>query len=170
MRHIKNIFTTVVGLCKRGAIMDSFLEFGDAFDISGTGTSSYYVKTLTNTEKFYDATHGAGVGRGTPLYINVTVNTAFAGNSASTIQIWLQTSADGSTWASGVMFAAMTASACATIGVSIVKAAIPAVDLAQYMQLIAVVPTGMSAGAVDAWIGLEAPTGPEDTTTYGWTS
>lgn len=161
MKTIKRAVTALASLFGVGGILDAKLEFSDGQSIAAGITNS------TNIINFGSAINGAGVGRGTPVYLNVTVNTGFTGAVTGTFVTYLQTSANGTTWASGIRFASMTASNLATAGVTIVRVALPAHDLAQYLSL--AFDSGPAViGAVDAWLSLEAPTAPLDTKTYGW--
>ena len=168
MNIFKNMFKAVASMlnARAGGIMDAKLEFSDAQTITATG----YLPHSKSTNDIYllDATAGAGWGRGTPIYLVVRVNTAFQGNTSSTIVVYLQTSTDGTTWSSGIAFASRTSSQCATVGAVIVAVPLPSHDLTKYISLDYYFPTGMSAGAVDAYLSLEAQTMPLDTTQYGW--
>jgi len=167
IKRIKAAFASLFGI---GAIMDSILEFSDAQAATTTVTAGICHVDSTNVIDLGDA-YFAGIGKGTPIYLNVTVNTAFGGNAtASMFYVWLQTSTNGSTWACGLRFIVANASNLATVGYSIVKAALPAHNLARYLQLVYESPKGMTDGYVDSWLSLEAPTSIGDTTTWGWTA
>jgi len=143
-------------------MLDAKLELSDAQSIGGAAGSV----TSTDIINLGGATQQPG--RGKPLYLNVVVNTAFP-SGATTLQVCLQSSTNGTTWSSKVTFASTALSNLATAGVSIVRAAIPAHDLGQYLSLDYLTSAEVVAsGKVDAWIGLEAPTSPYDTTQYGW--
>lgn len=167
IKRVKAAFASLFGI---GAIMDAILEFSDAQAATTTVSGGICHVDSTNVIDLGDA-YFAGVGRGTPIYLNVTVHTAFDGNAtASMFYVWLQTSTDGSTWASGLRFIVANASNLATVGNTIVRAALPAHDLARYLQLVYECPKGLTEGYVDAWLSLEAPTAPYDTKTWGWTA
>jgi hypothetical protein len=167
IKRLKAAFASLFGI---GAIMDSILEFSDAqalvANAGGGAVGTVYIIPSTNYIDLGDA-YMAGVGRGTPVYLNVQVNTA-CNNSAATIQVFVCTSTDAATWATNLQIASLLGSACATIGVTIARVALPAQDLARYIRL----GYGMSYAAntmkVDAWLSLEAPTQPYDTKTWGW--
>ena len=173
MNTIKRLKAVVASWIGVGAIMDDILEFSDAQSIAlggpvgGTQTHA----DSTNIINFGDAYVGKTVGKGTPVYLNVQVNTAFAGTAASVLDIYLNSSADGTTWASGPKLGVITQANAATIGVTILRQAFPASEygLNKYLCLV-YSGTGMTSGAVDAWLSLEAPTQPLDTKTPGWTA
>lgn len=141
---------------------DAKLLLSDAQDIPTTVDES---SSSTNHIDLGDATQMPG--RGTPLILNVVVNTAFAGSAGSKLKVALQDSADGSTWASKLIFPEILASAAATPGVKIAAVALPQDDMSRYINLSMETSTGMTSGKIDSWVGLDAPTGPEDTVTYG---
>lgn len=144
------------------ALLDDKLVLCDAQDIptavAGSANSTNYID-LGDANQM--------PGRGTPLVLNVIVNTAFAGSAGSKLKVSLQDSTDGSTWASKLTFAEILASAAATPGVKIAAIALPQDDMSRYINLALETSTGMTSGKLDAWIGLDAPRGPEDTVTYG---
>jgi hypothetical protein len=146
------------------AILDDKLVLCDAQDVpTAVGGSA-------NSENYIDLGDATQMpGRGTPLFLNVVVNTAIAGTAgASKLQVALQHSADGSSWASKVVFAAQLVDALATPGVKIAAISLPQEDMERYINLALYTETGLTSGKIDAWISLEAPArGPEDTTTYG---
>lgn len=127
-------------------------------DVGGSSSSENYIDLGDSTQM---------PGRGKSLILNVTVNTAFAGSAGSKLKIALQDSADGSTWGSKLIFNEILASAAGTPGVKIAAIALPQDDMEQYINLSMETSTGMTSGKIDAWIGLEAARGPEDTVTYG---
>lgn len=143
------------------SLIDAKLELSDAQAITGTGS-----KTSEDIINIGGSTQNPG--RGTPLYLNVVVNAAFP-SGATTLQVCLQDSADGTTWASKITFAAVALSALATPGISVVKIPLPSTDLRQYLSLDYLLSAEVAAGGkLDAWVGMEAPTGAYDTTQYGW--
>lgn len=151
------------------SLMDAKLEFDDANTLN-TGLTGNRASHSQNVIDLGGATQMPG--RGTPLYLNVVVNTGFTNSTSTKLQVTLEDSADNSTWSSKVTFAATAVANLATAGVSIVKAAIPAHDLQRYLRLEylfnADYGDASDTGKADAWIGLEAGTSPYDTKQYGW--
>lgn len=145
------------------AILDSKWVFSDAQTLAGISGSN--CSNSTNVIDMGDATQQ--MGRGTPLWLNIVVNTGFTGAAASTLVAALNHSADGTTWASKLIFASITASAAATAGVVVAQVALPQESLNRYLQLSYLRALGLSSGKVDAWIGLDTPRTPQTSTTYG---
>jgi hypothetical protein len=164
MEKVKRMKAALLSFFGIGAIMDSILEFSDAQALVGRGPTY----NSTNLIDLGDA-YFAGVGRGTPIYLNVQVNTA-CNTAAATFQVYLCTSADNSTWATNLQIASLLGANMATIGVTICRMALPAQDLARYLRLSYDFGYTAATLKVDAWLSLEAPTQPLDTKTWGWSA
>jgi hypothetical protein len=175
MEKVKRMKAALLSFFGIGAIMDSILEFSDAQLLTGRSgggvdatVGGVYVIPSTNTIDLGDA-YFAGVGRGTPIYLNVQVNTA-CNTAAATFQVYLCTSADNSTWATNLQIASLLGANMATIGVTICRMALPAQDLARYLKLGYGFSYSSATITVDAWLSLEPPTQPLDTKTWGWSA
>jgi hypothetical protein len=177
MKQIKRIKAAIASLFGIGDLMDSILEFSDAqalvamsggSSVGSTGNAVYIIAS-ENTINFGDAYVGKAAGRGTPVYLNVQVS-AVCSNAAATIQVFLANSADGTTWATPLQIASMLGSACATVGVTIARLALPANMLGKYLRLGYGMSYATDTMSVDAWLSLDAPTAPLDTKTWGWTA
>jgi hypothetical protein len=168
---LKKVKAAILSERKVGDIMDAVLEFSDAQSLNGatpyqvSAACFNNVQASTNYIDLGDAYVGKGVGRGTPVYINVSVNTAH-NTAAATFQVWVATSSNATTWATNILIASLLGANLATVGVTIARVALPAQDLARYIQL----GYGISNGTikVDAWLSLDAPRAPLDTVTWGW--
>lgn len=119
--------------------VDSNLVLSDAQAITVTASSTNYVK-LPNTT----------VGNGQPLYVHLSVETAFASTSA-TIAVALQDGATASFAATEIALAATAVSSLQTVGTEWVWALPP--DTKQFVQLKYTVATPSAAtGKFDAYI------------------
>ena len=177
MNTIKKVKAAIASLFGIGALMDSILEFSDAQalvagagGLTDTTNGNIYIIPSTNTIDLGDAYVGAAVGRGTPVYLNVQVNTA-CNTAAATFQVFVARSADNAGgFATNLMAASMLGANLATVGVTIARIALPAHDLKRYIRLGYGFSYTAATISVDAWLSLEAPTQPLDTKTWGWTA
>lgn len=137
------------------SIMDAKLELSDAQAITKS--------TRTASTNFIDL--GAAslyVGAGTPLYLNVRVNTLFAGGGATgSLTTHLMDGAHTSGVCSGTTLLSKTISnSLLTAGKWIMRVAIPVEGYMRFLRLRYVNSQGTTeytAGKVDAWISGATP-------------
>lgn len=154
----------LIGLKKAGGILDSKLEFSDAQDVTSATTTAHLKST--NSIDIGDAYQQPA--RGEPLFLNVNMSTALP-TGATLFYVYLNHSTDGITWTTVALLAQRSFSALATIGASACRIALSAHDLNRYLQLTFAPSAGtITAGAVNAWIGLDAPKSRTDTVQYGF--
>ena len=154
----------LAGSKKAGNILDKFLEFSDAQAMLTCALGD----NLDSTNKIDVGDATQMPARGTPLFLNITVNVAF-GAGATTFQVAILHSTDNSTWTTAFLSQTIAMTALATVGETILKMALPVHNLNRYIKLSYIVSAGDGGTAkVDAWIGLDAPTGITETTQYGW--
>jgi hypothetical protein len=166
MRNVFKAFLAmaIIGLKKAGGILDSKLEFSDAQAVT-TATTTAHLKS-TNFIDIGDAYQQPA--RGEPLFLNVNMSTALPAGT-TLFYVYLNHSTDNSTWTSVGLLAQRAFSALATIGASACRIALPSTDLNRYLQLTFAPSAGtITAGAVNAWIGLDAPRSRTDTVQYGF--
>ena len=111
----------------------------------------------TNVLDFQQATPDFGAG--TQKFFNVVVNTAFTSAGSATLSVSLQESADASTY-SAIATTAAIAVASLTAGKVLMTIPLPP-DHERYYKLVYTIGTAdMTAGKLDAWVGLDQPRDP----------
>jgi hypothetical protein len=138
------------------AILDAIWVFSDAQAQTSTGTHA-------STDIMDLGAANPNIGRGTPLWLTVRVNTAMAGASGTTFQVQVQDAADGSTfsylWATSVGTAAGFAGAATSIfsvaaGTNLIQQPLPAA-CRRYLRVAYVIGTTvLTGGKWDAFITL----------------
>ena len=137
-------------------IMDAKLEFSDAQTVSAD--------TQTASTNFIDLGAAAlYIGVGTPLYLNVRVNTTFVGGgeSAGSLTVQLFDGAHTSGVCTGTKLSSKTvATSLLAAGKSICRVPIPFEGYMRFLRLRYVgsrATTAYTAGKVDAWISGATP-------------
>lgn len=93
------------------------------------------------------------MGEGRPLWVNVVVDTTYAGGTAPTLQVALQDSADDSTYADLLKSEAYAKASCVA-GFVLMSVPLPA-EHKRYLRIAQIIGTSaFTAGAINAWIGL----------------
>ena len=135
-------------------MMDAKLYFSKVQALTADEVSDYYLDVKTIAE----------VGKGSPLYVNVDVCTAFASTAYAKLDIWLctHTGAPTSTHRISIIAAnylnavglAATAGRLNTVGKK-VKVPLPSIGLKDHISLhYEVTGTGLATGAVNAYLTL----------------
>lgn len=94
-------------------------------------------------------------GVGTPIHFRAQVTTAMAGGATSTLQILIQDSADGSTYATIASGPVRTGAAIA-VGTELFETTLPKTHRRYVRARAAVGTANFTAGVVQVWFGLES--------------
>jgi len=133
------------------AILDKKLELSDAQAITSANDRSEGQIDL--------GAANLQIGAGTPLYLNVRLNTGFT-SSSNTLTIDLYTHTGTMTEATGTkileVMKATAASSLGTAGTWIFRGIIPYEVLMQFVALRYTISGTLAAGKIDAWISLDA--------------
>lgn len=149
------------------AVIDSKLEIWDATTITGAAENMRSVQIASNNAidlgtftDGWDNSITGNVGRNGRLWLNVHSATTFAaaswGPPICMIQVWSHTATPPT---SGTLIAEFPMNSIATAGTCVVNAPIPGTQTKRYLGLaVRLTSTTITAGALDAWISLDAET------------
>ena len=129
-------------------ILDKNLVFSDA-------QAETSVAAQDSTNVIDTGIADSNLGAGTPLWVNVQVNTTVTSSGAATVSVALHDSSDGSTYAA-IWTSAAYAKATLVAGFVMMSIPLPS-EHERYLKVVYTIATSvLTAGAFDAWIGNEA--------------
>lgn len=131
------------------ALLDAQNEFSDAQAVTVTAVSTNVID-LNQTAPQYTG--------GEDLFINVNVGTAFAGGTSIRVLVWTDNTATVTSGAD-IISGDVVLTAAATAGSSLLRVNLKGLPLQQYLGLQYVVVGTMSAGTVDAYLGITPDVG-----------
>lgn len=137
------------------SIQDAYCRFSEAQAITETADSETVWDQGAGEDAWGTARTYPEMAEGKQLFLNVVSKAAFTADGAGTLTISLQSCAtvDGS-YTSHFSTAAI-AKAALTEGARQIAMALP-LGLSRFVKLVYTVATGpMTAGSIDAWVGLE---------------